>query len=105
MTDYRVVQTVTKVLTDEGIEGYYVGGHFHGDQDGLIPGDQALITQFLSPLLAGQDRSTGRRSGGNCGRRRSPKTSAASSIWPCGIWPAGSPGCRYTNCSAAPGTG
>ncbi|MGZ4528737.1 MAG: hypothetical protein ACXVYA_03685, partial [Mycobacterium sp.] len=48
MTDYRVVQTVTKVLTDEGIEGYYFGGHFHGDQDGLLPGDQALITQFLS---------------------------------------------------------
>ncbi|OBI47783.1 enolase C-terminal domain-like protein [Mycobacterium sp. E787] len=54
-TDYRVVQTVTKVLTDEGVEGYYFGGHFHGDQDGLLPGDQALITQFLSPLLAGQD--------------------------------------------------
>lgn len=54
-TDYRVVQTVTKVCTDEGIEGYYFGGHFHGDQDGLLPGDQALITQFLSPLLAGQD--------------------------------------------------
>src|SRR5271165_3175183 len=54
-TDYRVVQTVTKVLTDEGVEGYYFGGHFHGDQDGLLPADQALIGQFLSPLLAGQD--------------------------------------------------
>lgn len=55
MTDYRVVQTVTKVRTDEGAEGYYSGGHFHGDQDGLLPGDQALIGQFLSPLLSGQD--------------------------------------------------
>jgi L-alanine-DL-glutamate epimerase-like enolase superfamily enzyme len=54
-TDYRVVQTVTKVLTDEGAEGYYFGGHFHGDQDGLLSTDQALIAQFLSPLLAGQD--------------------------------------------------
>ncbi len=54
-TDYRVVQTVTKVLTDEGAEGYYFGGHFHGDQDGLLPADRALIVQFLSPLLAGHD--------------------------------------------------
>ncbi len=49
-TDYRVVQTVTKVVTDEGAEGYYFGGHFHGDQDGLLPGDRALVAQFLSPL-------------------------------------------------------
>jgi L-alanine-DL-glutamate epimerase-like enolase superfamily enzyme len=55
MTDHRVVQTVTKVRTDEGVEGYYFGGHFHGDQDGLLPGDRAIITEFLSPLLAGQD--------------------------------------------------
>src|SRR5208283_3500483 len=55
LTDYRVVQTVTKVLTDEGAEGYFFGGHFHGDQDGLLPGDRALIVQFLGPLLAGQD--------------------------------------------------
>lgn len=55
MTDHRVVQTVTKVRTDEGLDGYYFGGHFHGDQDGLLPGDRAIITEFLSPLLAGQD--------------------------------------------------
>jgi len=57
MTDYRVVQTVTKVRTDEGAEGYHFGGHFHGDQHGLLPGDQALIGQFLSSLLSGQDPS------------------------------------------------
>ena len=50
-----VVQTVTKVSTDEGPEGYYFGGHFHGDQDGFLPGDQALIARFLGPLLAGND--------------------------------------------------
>ncbi|MGZ4757266.1 MAG: hypothetical protein ACXWA9_20385, partial [Acidimicrobiia bacterium] len=53
--EHKIVQTVTKVLTDEGAEGYYFGGHFHGDQDGLLPGDQALIARFLGPLLAGND--------------------------------------------------
>jgi len=55
LADHKVVQTVTKVLTDEGAEGYYFGGHFHGDQDGLLPGDRALITRFLGPVLAGND--------------------------------------------------
>ena len=41
----RVLQTLTKIVTDEGAEGYYFGrhfhsdyfgGHFHGDQDGLL---------------------------------------------------------------------
>ena len=30
-----VVQTLTRVVTDEGAEGYCLGGHGHGDQDGL----------------------------------------------------------------------
>ena len=51
----RVLQTLTKVVTDEGAEGYYFGGHFHGDQDGLLATEQALITQLIGPLLAGQD--------------------------------------------------
>ena len=55
LADHMLVQTVTKVATDEGPEGYYFGGHFHGDQDGLLPGDQALIARFLGPLLAGND--------------------------------------------------
>jgi L-alanine-DL-glutamate epimerase-like enolase superfamily enzyme len=53
--DHRVVQTVTRVRTDDGPEGYYFGGHFHGDQDGLLAGDRALITGFLGPILAGHD--------------------------------------------------
>ncbi len=52
---HKVVQTLTRVLTDEGVEGSYLGGHFHGDQDGLLPAEQALITRFVGPLLAGQD--------------------------------------------------
>ena len=54
-SDRDVMQTVTKVTTDEGAEGYCFGGHFHGDQDGLEPGDRALIAKFLSPILTGQD--------------------------------------------------
>jgi L-alanine-DL-glutamate epimerase-like enolase superfamily enzyme len=45
MFDHKVMQTVTRVLTDDGAEGYYFGGHFHGDQDGLTPGDPALISR------------------------------------------------------------
>lgn len=55
LTDYSVVQTVTKVTSDDGAEGYYFGGHFHGYQEGLLAGDRALIAKFLSPILAGQD--------------------------------------------------
>jgi len=52
---HRIVQTLTKVLTDDGAEGYCFGGHFHGDQDGLLPGEQALVARFIGPLLVGQD--------------------------------------------------
>ena len=55
LSDHTIVQTVTKVATDEGVEGYYFGGHFHGDQDGLLAWRPALITRFLGPLLAGND--------------------------------------------------
>ncbi|NIR95182.1 MAG: hypothetical protein GWO08_16425, partial [Gammaproteobacteria bacterium] len=34
--EVEVVQTLTKVITDEGAEGYYLGGRGHGDQDGLL---------------------------------------------------------------------
>lgn len=51
----RVVQTLTRIVTDEGAEGYYLGGHGHGDQDGLQSHDQAYITARIAPLLIGQD--------------------------------------------------
>ena len=35
----KVVQTVTKIITDEGAEDYYFGGYGHGDHDGL-PAEQ-----------------------------------------------------------------
>jgi L-alanine-DL-glutamate epimerase-like enolase superfamily enzyme len=55
LSDHKIVQTVTRVLTDDGVEGFYFGGHFHGDQDGLSPGDQALISRFIGPILVGND--------------------------------------------------
>ncbi|HTU39512.1 MAG TPA: enolase C-terminal domain-like protein [Acidimicrobiales bacterium] len=55
--NHRIVQTLTIVHTDEGppAEGYYFGGHFHGDRDGLLAGDRSLILDFLGPIMAGQD--------------------------------------------------
>lgn len=71
---YKVVQTLTKVLTDEGPEGHYFGGHFHGDQDGLLPGEQTLITQFAGHCWLAGIRSTGSTSGSSCGCRSCPRT-------------------------------
>ena len=50
-----VVQTLTKIITDEGAEGYYLGGHGHGDQDGLPPDERAQLLGRAKALLIGQD--------------------------------------------------
>lgn len=49
------VQTLTRIVTDEGAEGLYLGGHGHGDQDGLEAHDRAYIRHRIAPLLVGQD--------------------------------------------------
>ncbi|MDP2949142.1 MAG: enolase C-terminal domain-like protein, partial [Chloroflexota bacterium] len=51
----KVVQTVTKVITDEGAEGYYFGGSGHGDQDGMTTEQRALLDGRLKSLVLGQD--------------------------------------------------
>ncbi len=51
----RGVQTLTRIVTDEGAEGYYLGGQGHGDQDGLEDHDRAYIAARLAPLLVGQN--------------------------------------------------
>jgi L-alanine-DL-glutamate epimerase-like enolase superfamily enzyme len=53
--DRKIIQTVIKISTDEGIEGHFFGGHFHGDRIGLLAEERALINQYFSPLLVGQD--------------------------------------------------
>jgi L-alanine-DL-glutamate epimerase-like enolase superfamily enzyme len=50
-----VVQTLTRVLTDEGAEGYYLGGHGHGDQDGLTADERATLEGRIRSLVVGQD--------------------------------------------------
>jgi L-alanine-DL-glutamate epimerase-like enolase superfamily enzyme len=51
----EVVQTLTKILTDEGAEGYYFGGSGHGDQDGLSAGQRAALVGRIRSLVLGQD--------------------------------------------------
>lgn len=49
------IQTLTRIRTDEGAEGYYFGGEGHGDRDGLLPDDRRLIIHGIKPMLLGQD--------------------------------------------------
>ncbi|MDE0530828.1 MAG: hypothetical protein OXI01_05155 [Albidovulum sp.] len=51
----EMVQTVTCIDTDEGIQGYFFGGGSHGDQDGLGVDDRRLILGRIKDLLVGQD--------------------------------------------------
>ena len=51
----EITQTITKIVTDEGAEGYYFGGQGHGDQDGLTPATRAYIMQRIKPMIVGQD--------------------------------------------------
>jgi len=55
LPETAVVQTLTRIVTDDGAEGYYLGGHGHGDQDGLLPDERAAMEGRIKPLLAGQD--------------------------------------------------
>ncbi len=53
--DGRAIQTLTKIMTDEGAEGYYLGGYGHGDRDGL-PRDQcAWLLSKARAMLIGED--------------------------------------------------
>jgi L-alanine-DL-glutamate epimerase-like enolase superfamily enzyme len=50
-----VTQTLTRVRTEEGAEGYYLGGHGHGDQDGLTADECARLVGPLRALVVGHD--------------------------------------------------
>ena len=54
-TEIEVVQTLTKIITDEGAEGYYIGGHGHGDADGLPADQRAALQGRFKNMLVGQD--------------------------------------------------
>ena len=53
--EIEVVQTLTKITTDEGAEGYYFGGHGHGDQDGLPADQRAVLEGRVKSLVVGHD--------------------------------------------------
>ena len=55
LEDVPSVQTLFKIVTDEGAEGYYLGGHGHGDQDGLPPDERKALVGRAKALLIGQD--------------------------------------------------
>jgi L-alanine-DL-glutamate epimerase-like enolase superfamily enzyme len=48
------VQTVTRVVSDDGAEGFCLGGRGHGDQDGLTADDRAAVRLLGRSLLVGQ---------------------------------------------------
>jgi L-alanine-DL-glutamate epimerase-like enolase superfamily enzyme len=48
-------QTLTRIVTDEGAEGYYLGGSGHGDQDGLLPDERAALLSKARSMLMGED--------------------------------------------------
>ena len=51
----KVVQTLTKIITDEGAEGYYFGGSGHGDKDGIPADDRSILEGRIKSLVLGQD--------------------------------------------------
>ena len=51
----ELVQTLTTIVTDEGVEGYYLGGGAHGDQDGLVPASRDLILGRIKSMLVDQN--------------------------------------------------
>ncbi|HEU5015627.1 MAG TPA: enolase C-terminal domain-like protein [Roseiflexaceae bacterium] len=55
LPEIETVQTLIKIVTDEGAEGYYLGGHGHGDQDGLPADQRAVLEGRIKALIVGQD--------------------------------------------------
>lgn len=48
-------QTVTRVATDAGVEGYCLGGGVHGDRDGLQPSSREDVEYVGETRLVGED--------------------------------------------------
>ncbi len=55
ITEGTTLQTLTKIATDEGAEGYYFGGSGHGDRDGLLPDQRAALLGKARSMLIGED--------------------------------------------------
>ena len=50
MPEEEITQTLTKIVTDDGAEGYYLGGHGHGDQDGLHADEREVLEGRIKSL-------------------------------------------------------
>ncbi len=51
----EMTQTLTKVITDEGAEGYYFGGHGIGFQDGMSNDQQDSMRHRIKSIVVGHD--------------------------------------------------
>src|SRR5260370_2257998 len=51
----EIVQTVTRVVCDDGAEGYCLGGQYHGEHDGLDEVNRSHVTNRIKPMLLGFD--------------------------------------------------
>src|SRR5439155_858692 len=59
LPETTAVQTLTRVATDDGAEGYYLGGHGHGDHDGLTGDERTLLEGHIRSLVLGPDSFAG----------------------------------------------
>lgn len=50
-----IIQTLTRIVTDDGAAGYCLGGQGHGDQDGLTPAARTQLLGRMKPLLVGHN--------------------------------------------------
>ena len=55
VTQADTTQTLTRISTDAGVEGYYFGGGGHGDQTGMDCATRQLVSHGLGEMLTGQD--------------------------------------------------
>src|SRR4051812_22515478 len=55
LRETEVVQTLTRVVTGEGAEGYYLGGPGHGYHDGLTADERSVLEGHVRSLILGQD--------------------------------------------------
>ena len=55
LPETTAVQTLTRIVTDEGAEGYYFGGRGHGDHTGMSADQIAAMEGRIRSLVVGQD--------------------------------------------------
>lgn len=54
-TTATATQTLTRIGTDEGVDGYCLGGGVHGDRDGLSETQQKRVERVVESRLVGED--------------------------------------------------